>query len=194
MDMREIEQLHAQYAQPALTIDISPSPAIASPSPLRLGNATDAVQLPSPAGWVTSLRALWAVVFAVGAAAMFLIGSSMGKREVRSQNAAAATPATAATAPAASEALAAAQPHEWPQRSNVGAPVTAQQPAAEIEAPASATQAPRIALPKSEAAKPALSAAPPTAAPTTAAKPVTNAAPRAATSQQPVSNRDVKLF
>lgn len=207
MDMREIEQLHAQYAQSTLTIDISPSssPSPRAASPLRLGNAVHgadggAEAAAVPGRWVPPPRALWAVVFVVGATAMFLIGSTMGKREVRSQNTAAPAPAAAvSSAASAGQALPAAEPLEWPQRNEASEAI--QQASAVVAAPASNAEAPKIVLPKQEAAKPSPSptksvpaiATPvvPTTAPAKVAAPTP---PRPAVPQQAAPNRDIKLF
>ncbi|MWL91380.1 hypothetical protein GA566_28615 [Cupriavidus sp. SW-Y-13] len=209
MDMREIEQLHAQYAKPALTIDISPSPARPSASPLRLGAAMsgaggDDAHVASPGGRVVNPRALWAVVFVVGAAAMFLIGSSMGKRDARAQS---SEFALAASAPGSIPASAGqAQPgpvaHEWPARNEAVDAVIA--PSSTVAAtPASAADAPKIALPKPEPVKPsspptkAVSPAISAATPTVQAKapaPAPSVQARPAVPQQAVPSRDIKLF
>lgn len=74
MDMREIEQLHAHYAQPALTIDISPPSVLTGGAPLSLGGPVAAPAEPISHAfgekWNRNPRVLWSVVFVVGAAAM----------------------------------------------------------------------------------------------------------------------------
>ena len=212
MDMREIEQLHAQYAQPALTIDISPSPARSSPPPLWLGNDTRGdvgrgTSATASGSWAVTPRALWAAVFVVGASAMFLIGSSMGKREARTHSPdgpAAAVSASEAGPSAASQAEPEPHSHEWPVRgdsNNVISPT----PASGAAPLAAATDTPRIALPSQEsvkptapAPKPAPAPAAPAAAASAPAKAVAPVAPaqiaRPAVSPQAAPNREIKLF
>lgn len=201
MDMREIEQLHAQYAQPTLTIDISPSPARTAPSQFQLGNGTstsgaDGISATTWGGKSVTPRALWAVVFAVGAAAMFLIGSSMGKRDVRAQN---AQPSAVVSAPEptpapSTDAQRVAAPHEWPVRTDT-ASAAAAVPRSATATPASAADTAKITLPPQE--PPKVSSPPPkaAAAPAKAAAPIAPAqSPRPAVSQQPAPARDIKLF
>jgi len=210
MDMREIEQLHAQYAQPALTIDISPSPARSSTPPLWLGNENSGgfgKEASAPAGGNLSVppRAWWAAVFVVGAAAMFLIGSSMGKRDARTHSSdgpAAAVSASEAGPSAASQAEPEPHSHEWPVRggaNNVTSPASGAAPLA------AAADTPRITLPSQEPVKPTAPApkpAPAPAAPAAAASaPAKAAAPvapaqiaRPVASPQAVPNREIKLF
>jgi cytoskeletal protein RodZ len=210
MDMREIEQLHAQYAQPALTIDISPSPARPAVSPLRLGTAMsgaggDETHVTSPAGWVANPRALWAVVFVIGAAAMFLIGSSIGKRDARAQISEAAPAASASPSSPASAGQAPPGPeaHEWPVR-NETTDSTIAAASTVATTPASAADTPKITLPKQEPAKapsPSTKSASPAASATMPTVPAKAQAPapsaqgsRPAISQQAAPSRDIKLF
>ncbi|ABF13083.1 MULTISPECIES: hypothetical protein [Cupriavidus] len=212
MDMREIEQLHAQYAQPALTIDISPSPARSSTPPLWLGNDNSGgfgKEASAPAGGNLSVppRALWAAVFVVGAAAMFLIGSSMGKRDARTHSSdgpAAAVTASEAGPSAASQAEPEPHSHEWPVRGDANN-VTSPTPASGAAPLAAAADTPRITLPSQEPVKPIAPApkpAPAPAAPAAAASaPAKAAAPvvpaqiaRPAVSPQAAPNREIKLF
>lgn len=212
MDMREIEQLHAQYAQPALTIDISPSPARSSTPPLWLGNDTrgnvgTGKSAPASGNWTVTPRALWAAVFVVGAAAMFLIGSSMGKRDARthgSDGPAAAVSASEARPSAASTPEPERHSHEWPVRSDANN-VTGPTPASGAAPLAAAADTPRIALPSQEPVKPTTPAPKPAPAPAVpaaaASAPAKAAAPvapaqiaRPAVSPQGAPNREIKLF
>ncbi|NYI02872.1 hypothetical protein [Cupriavidus plantarum] len=210
MDMREIEQLHAQYAQPTLTIDVSPSPARSSTPPLWLGNENSGgfgKEASAPAGGNLSVppRALWVAVFVVGAAAMFLIGSSMGKRDARTHSSdgpAAAVSASEAGPSAASQAEPEPHSHEWPVRgdaNNVTSPASGAAPLA------AAADTQRITLPSQEPVKstaPAPKPAPAPAAPAAAASaPAKAAAPvapaqiaRPVASPQAAPNREIKLF
>lgn len=209
MDMREIEQLHAQYAQPALTIDISPSPARSSTPPLWLGNDTSGsrgtgTSAHASGNWSVTPRALWAAVFVVGAAAMFLIGSSMGKRDARAHSSdgpAAAVSAPEAKPSASSQAQPEPHSHEWPVRSDATA-VTSLTPASGAASLVETPDTPRITLPSQEPVKPTAPApkpAPaPAAAPSAPAKAAAPVAPaqsaRSTVSQQAAPNRDIKLF
>ncbi|WP_061958181.1 hypothetical protein [Cupriavidus pauculus] len=205
MDMREIEQLHAQYAQPTLTIDISHSPARTAPSQFRLGNGTsasgaDGISASTGGGKSVTPRALWAVVFAVGAAAMFLIGSSMGKRDARGQN---AQPSAVVSAPeptpaAPIDAQSSSAPHAWPVRTDA-ASAAAAVPRSATATPASVADTAKITLPPQEPPKvsspPPKAAAASSSAPAKAAAPIGPAqSPRPAVSQEPASARDIKLF
>ncbi|KAI3590444.1 very large tegument protein (plasmid) [Cupriavidus sp. U2] len=209
MDMREIEQLHAHYAQPALTIDISPANVLTGGAPLSLGGPavapTEPISRTFAEKWNRNPRVLWSVVFVVGAAAMFIFGSSLGKREARAQTNGAG-PAVAvgapAAVPAASEPAAlTAAGHEWPTRSEM--PESA--PAARAEVPpASAVPADsaRISLPKQEPAKVPASAVPSTRPISSApmapapARPAAAAPPQAtrSTAQQAAPTHDIKMF
>lgn len=205
--MREIEQLHAHYAQPALTIDISPPSVLTGGAPLSLGGPVAAPAEPISHAfgekWNRNPRVLWSVVFVVGAAAMFLIGSSLGKREAHAQtNEAVPTVAAANALPAASEPAApVAVGHEWPartERPEVTPTALATVPAASAVSADSA----KISLPKQEPAKaPAsavTSARPITSAPLAAAPAKSAAAAPAqatrSTAQQAAPTHDIKMF
>lgn len=209
MDMREIEQLHAQYAQPALTIDISPSPARSSTPPLWLGNdargdVDRGTSATASGNWSMTQRALWAAVFVVGAAAMFVIGSSMGKRGARTHSSdgpAAAVSASEAKPPAASQAEPEPHSHEWPVRSDASS-VPSPTPVSGTAPVAATPDTPRITLPSQEPVKPTAPAPKPAPAPaapgSTPAKAAAPVAPaqiaRPAVSPQAASNREIKLF
>ena len=207
MDMRDIEQLHAHYAQPALTIDITPPSVLTGGAPLSLGGPVPAPAEPVSHAfsekWNWNPRVLWSAVFVVGAAAMFLIGSSLGKREARAQNNdAIPTVAAADVLPAASEPAApAAAGHEWPARAEKPEAV----PVARADVPPASSvsaDSAMISLPKQEPAKAPVSAVPstrpissapmaPTPAKSAAAAP---AQATRSTAQQAAPTHDIKMF
>ena len=211
MDMREIEQLHAHYAQPALTIDISPANVLTGGAPLSLGAAlssppTEPISHTFAEKWTRNPRVLWSIVFVVGAAAMFVFGSSLGKREARAQpNEAGPTVAVgapAAVAVASEPAALTAAGHEWPTRSETleAAPAAARAdfpPASAVSADGAS-----ISLPKKEPTKVPASAGPSARAISSApmapapARSAAAAPPQAtrSTAQQAAPTHDIKMF
>ncbi|MCY1197491.1 hypothetical protein D9M68_152450 [compost metagenome] len=223
MDMRDIEQLHAQYAQPPLTIDISPGVAATAPHLGYSGNSTapaKASTSPFPFPLRGNPRLLWGLGFVAAAALMFAIGASIGKRELRASN---EPVQPLQSASEASARAASGDGHEWPPKGRVSASEPAQGPVlpvAEAAAmPASAASAVAVpaeqprerspAEPRAETVK--RSAAPPAPAPTPAPAPAraaaapapaktaqqlpTSAAPARNTAAQHASSpTDIKMF
>lgn len=118
MDMRDIEQLHAQYAQPPLTIDISPAGAATAPH-LGYGGTSTAPAKASTSPFPFALRGnprlLWGLSFVAAAALMFIIGTSIGKRESRAGTEQVQPLHSASDA---SARVPAADGHEWPRKTN----------------------------------------------------------------------------
>lgn len=223
MDMRDIEQLHAQYAQPPLTIDITAGVAAAAPHLGYSGTSSAPAKAstpPFPFALNGNPRLLWGLGFVAVAALMFAIGTSIGKRESRAgsdqvqplQSASDASPRDAA-----------GDGHEWPRKSDsVAAAEAAQSTALPVTAkaavaPASAAYGVAVpeeqtrerlpAEPKAETVKrPAVPAAPaPALAPSraatvpapakTAQQLPTSAAPaRSNAAQHANSPTDIKMF
>lgn len=176
MDMREIEQLHAQYSQPALTIDITPSGAIRAGATLSLGGTSsgepDARERSDPVfGQLKNSRAMWVLVFALALAATFAVGSSLGKRGARSEAEARVQNADTSVKADSSQQADADSPqrrdHEWPQRRIDPPTESASQVQAVVASPspdsaasvAAAAPAPQPTKPNSKPTAPARSAA-----------------------------------
>ncbi|MBF6989329.1 hypothetical protein [Cupriavidus sp. IK-TO18] len=219
MDMRDIEQLHAQYAQPPLTIDITAGVAATAPHLGYSGTSSAPAKASTPPFALNgNPRLLWGLGFVAVAALMFAIGTSIGKRESRAGSEQVQPLHSASDASARN---AAGGGHEWPRKSDSVAVAEAAQSAAipvtaeAAVAPASAASA--VAVPEEQARdrSPAESkaeivkrpAAPPAPAPApsraatvpapakTAQQLPTSAAPaRNTAAQQANSPTDIKMF
>ncbi|WP_439672861.1 Transmembrane protein (plasmid) [Cupriavidus necator] len=204
MDMRDIEQLHAQYAQPPLTIDISPGVVSTAPH-LGYGGASSAPAKASTSPFPFALRGnpqlLWGIGFVAAAALMFAIGTSIGKRESRASTEQ-VQPLQSASDASARDA--AADGHEWPRKTNgVSAsdatqstvlPVSAEaavapaSAASAVTVPAEQTRERSPADPKAETVKRSAAPAAPAPAPTPApARAATVPAPARTPQQLPTS-------
>lgn len=227
MDMRDIEQLHAQYAQPPLTIDISAGVATTAPH-LGYGGTSTAPEEASTSPFAFALRGnprlLWGLGFVAAAALMFIIGTSIGKRESRA-GAEQVQPLHSAADASARDA--AGDGHEWPRKSNSVAaaesaqsnalPVTAEAAvvpasgASAVTVPAEQTRERSPAEPKAETVKRAAAPPAPTPAPAISPAPAraatvpapaktaqqlpTNASPaRNMPAQHANSPTDIKMF
>lgn len=221
MDMRDIEQLHAQYAQPPLTIGITAGVAAAAPHLGYSGTSSTPAKAstpPFPLALSGNPR-LRGLGFVAVAALMFAIGTSIGKRESRasSEQVQPLQSASDASARAAS-----GDGHEWPRKSDsvsaaeaaqstvspVSAePVMAPASAASVPVPTEQTRERSPVEPKAEAVKRSASpsAPSPSPAPTraatvpatakTAQQLSTSAAPaRNTTAQHTNSPTDIKMF
>lgn len=220
MDMRDIEQLHAQYAQPPLTIDISPAGAATAPH-LGYGGTSSAPANPSTSPFPFALgrnQLLWGLGFIAIAALMFAIGTSIGKRESR------AGTEQMQPLPSASDAFArvpAGNGHEWPRKTNnvpasevvqstvlpvsaeaavasastaSVAPVPEEQPKAETVKRSAAPAAPAPALAPAPTPAPARAATIPAPARTVQQLPTSAAAARNTAAQHANSATDIKMF
>lgn len=219
MDMRDIEQLHAQYAQPPLTIDISPGVAATAPH-LGYGGASSTPAKASTSSFPFALRGnprlLWGLGFVAAAALMFAIGTSIGKRESRASTEQ-VQPLQSASDASARDA--AGDGHEWPRRSDsVSASEAAQSTLLPVSAeaavaPASAASAVTVpaeqtrerspAEPRAETVKrsaaapapaPARTATVPAPAKTPQQLPTSAAQARNTAAQQASSPTDIKMF
>ena len=223
MDMRDIEQLHAQYAQPPLTIDISAGVAATAPY-LGYGGTSSAPAKASTSPFSVALRGnprlMWGLGFVAAAALMFIIGTSIGKRESRAST----EPVQAIQSSSdASSRAAVGDGHEWPRKSDSASASEAAQSnalpasAEAVVAPASAASAvtvpaeqtrerspaetraetaKRAAAPAAPAAAPAPTRAATVPAPTKTAQQLpTGAAPTRNTSAQHANSpTDIKIF
>lgn len=147
MDMRDIEQLHAHYAQPPLTIDISPAGAPVAQLGYAGVSSTSAAAPASSqfAALRRNQRLLWGIAFVAAAAAMFAIGSSIGKREMRASNDRDQPVQAASEAPA--RATAESSDREWPRKRDAvsdfeaNKSTVAPSPAVPVDGPASGPSA-----------------------------------------------------
>ncbi|MCO4865759.1 conserved hypothetical protein [Cupriavidus taiwanensis] len=223
MDMRDIEQLHAHYAQPPLTIDISPAGAPVAHFGYAGVSSTSAAAPASSqfAALRRNQRLLWGIAFVAAAAAMFAIGSSIGKREMRASSDR-DQPVQAASETSA-RATAETSDHEWPRKrdavsdSEATKSTVAPSPAGAVDGPASGPSAtaqpvqPKLERtqaeqPKAEAVKRPAPASPPAAATTlprtatvvatakTVPQPPSGAQTRNSATQQTSSPTDIKMF
>ncbi|SPS02225.1 hypothetical protein [Cupriavidus taiwanensis] len=223
MDMRDIEQLHAHYAQPPLTIDISPAGAPVAQLGYAGVSSTSAAAPASKqfAALRRNQRLLWGIAFVAAAAAMFAIGSSIGKREMRASSDRDQPVQAASEAPA--RATADSSDHEWPRKRDAvsdfeaNKSTVAPSPAVPVDGPASGPSATAEAVqhkperaqaeqPKSEAVKRPAPAALPAAATTpartatvaatakTIPQPPSGAQTRNSATQHASSPTDVKIF
>ncbi|MBP0624790.1 hypothetical protein [Cupriavidus consociatus] len=147
MDMRDIEQLHAHYAQPPLTIDISPAGAPVAQLGYAGVSSTSAAAPASKqfAALRRNQRLLWGLAFVAAAATMFAIGTSIGKREMRAANDRDQPVQAASEAPA--RATAESSDHEWLRKrdavsdSEATKLTVAPSPAVPVDGPASGPSA-----------------------------------------------------
>ncbi|MFJ4291299.1 hypothetical protein ACIP1U_16170 [Cupriavidus sp. NPDC089707] len=223
MDMRDIEQLHAHYTQPPLTIDISP--AAVPVAQLGYGGVSSAPAVTPASGhfaaWGRNPRLLWGLAFVAAAATMFAIGTSIGKREIRASSDRDQPVQSASEAPA--RAIADSNDHEWPRKrdtlsdSAATKMTAAPSPAVPVDGPASgpsATAEPvqhklertQAEQPKTEAVKRPAPASPPAAATTptrtatvaatakTIPQPPSGAQTRNSATQHASSPTDIKMF
>ena len=154
MDMRDIEQLHAQYAQPPLTIDITAGVAAAAPHLGYIGTSSAPAKAstpPFPFASNGNPRLLWGLGFVAVAALMFAIGTSIGKRESRAGSEQVQPLHSASDASAHN---AAGDGHEWPRKSDsVAATEAGQSAAVPVTAEAAvapATAASAVAVPEEQ--------------------------------------------
>ncbi|TDF62901.1 hypothetical protein [Cupriavidus sp. L7L] len=220
MDMRDIEQLHAQYAQPPLTIDISAGVTATAPY-LGYGGTSSAPAKASTSPFPFALRGnprlMWGLGFVAAAALMFAIGTSIGKRESR-----ASTESVQAlqSASDASARAAAGDGHEWPRKSDSASASEAGQStalpasaeavvslaqaasgASAVTVPVEQTRERSTAEPKAEAVKrsatapaPARAATVPAPAKTAPQLPTSAAPTRSTAAQQANSPTDIKML
>ncbi|WP_439673142.1 Transmembrane protein (plasmid) [Cupriavidus necator] len=218
MDMRDIEQLHAQYVQPPITIDISAGVASTAPHLGYSGTSSAPAKAstpPFPFALRVNPRLLWGLGFVAAAAFMFAIGTSIGKRESRASNEPVQPLQSASDASARTPA---GDDQEWPRKrdsvpaaeaaqstvSPVSAePVVAPASAASVTVPTEQTRERSPAEPKAETVK--RSAAPPAPAPAKAATvpataktaqqlPISAAPSRTTASQHANAPTDIKMF
>lgn len=186
MDLRDIQRLHEQYAQPVITIDVSAgSPA---PRPAALAYATTEGESGRP-GWPTTVgpRTKTAMLIMLVAVAALIVGmllasaTKRGQSEKAKGNVLADPPAsTMPESPA----------HEWPPKST-GAPPDAPRPtSAPAEAPGTRVQTPVPAEPvATHHTTASVRPSAPRGVPAPAAS--VHNPPAAA---KPASNNEVKLF
>ncbi|WP_232232583.1 hypothetical protein, partial [Cupriavidus sp. amp6] len=211
----------AHYAQPPLTIDISPAGAPVAQLGYAGVSSTSAAAPASSqfAALRRNQRLLWGIAFVAAAAAMFAIGSSIGKREMRASNDREQPVQAASEAPA--RATAESSDREWPRKRDAvsdfeaSKSTVAPSPAVPVDGPASgpATTAepvqPKLERtqaeqPKAEAVKRPAPAASTAAAPTrtataaatakTTPQPPSGAQTRNTATQQASAPTDVKIF